>query len=488
MKTNFKTILLLSVMHFMVSIIGNAQSPNLLREENFDTELDNSKWRKHLGYEHSGMITNTVGRGGSGNSFKFNLRKSDSLFSVSGHVYEGVRAELSTSQIPTSTTGHSFKYGEEFWYAISIYIPTDWEIDPRKIIGGIDVTNHDILTQFHYVTKLSTDKNGTPNLAISIYDSHWKITYSARPPGSTITGTPSTPNIQGDSIYQESIDIKKGEWTDWVINAKWSYSDQGFLKIWQNQKLLVTHAGHNCYQNRDVYMKYGDYKPRYQDGRSAVNERTVYHDAIKILNSQSCYEEASVSCERTLTRVHDMKLTFPTTATGVPHFWRFFLIRNTGEATIPGITITTPTNVIDLETNLLGRFTPNRAYSVSVRQGGTYHDKIYKQSGCKITMPSTMPTGPGARIGDDLSGNDLNSPKIEIYPVPFTNQLNMKVEGVSGNYDVEIHTLQGRSIFKRNSISVNRVCSIKENIIPGMYLVTIKLAGKIYSYKVYKNE
>jgi hypothetical protein len=80
-----------------------------------------------------------------------------------------------------------------------------------------------------------------------------------------------------------------GQWCDFVINIKWSYEADGFLKIWKNGVLVTDYTGGNCF-NDDIgpYMKIGIYGDLEQD-----QTITVYYDELRIGDSNSSYSEVA---------------------------------------------------------------------------------------------------------------------------------------------------------------------------------------------------
>jgi hypothetical protein len=78
-----------------------------------------------------------------------------------------------------------------------------------------------------------------------------------------------------------------GQWTDFVINVKWSYNDDGFLKVWKDGVLIIDKSGGNCY-NDDYgpFMKCGIY------GNFNVGQViTVYYDELRLGDGNSSYAE-----------------------------------------------------------------------------------------------------------------------------------------------------------------------------------------------------
>ena len=88
----------------------------------------------------------------------------------------------------------------------------------------------------------------------------------------------------GDDDYDERRlihnDDMKGKWHDILINAKWSKKDDGFFKLWVNDKLKYEYKGPTKTE-KYVYQKFGIYS-------TGV---TRYLNYENINNIEKCFEE-----------------------------------------------------------------------------------------------------------------------------------------------------------------------------------------------------
>lgn len=151
-------------------------------------------------------------------------------------------------------------FGSERWYEFSTYFPTPWVANERN----------EIIAQWHgNADKLlgDTDSRGPP-LAIRIYGDKFRVTS-----GYDADFISSKAWIARTPLWIGPV--AAGQWLTWRILAKWSYKDDGVIKIWLNGKQIVDHAGPNTYNDlRGVYLKLGPY-------HSGV-PRTMYLDNVSV--------------------------------------------------------------------------------------------------------------------------------------------------------------------------------------------------------------
>ena len=131
--------------------------------------------------------------------------------------------------------------GEEGWYAWSIFIPKDY-VDIEK--GATD------LGQFNLepgedpdpccIFTMNKKKSGY-SLEINILDSNkW---------------------VHKSVALNLSDEEMKGNWSDFLINFKWSKKEDGFIKLWLNNWLVFEHYGKNFSKDvENTYFKFGIYR------------------------------------------------------------------------------------------------------------------------------------------------------------------------------------------------------------------------------------
>ena len=174
----------------------------------------------------------------------------------------------------------------ERWYGGRILIPREWVRDPGKPV--------DIVMQWHGIPG---DFRAThPNLAIAVGDDHWVIRQHF--------GDPRTK--PGRRETQPADPVRPGEWTAWVIHAKWSPKEDGLLQVWKDGKLVADLKGPNTYGTIGVeytpYLKTGIYHPewhvdkdgarkRFEAEQPVATRKLVYVTDLKVGGPEAKYED-----------------------------------------------------------------------------------------------------------------------------------------------------------------------------------------------------
>ncbi|MEM9449756.1 MAG: polysaccharide lyase [Cyanobacteria bacterium P01_E01_bin.6] len=130
---------------------------------------------------------------------RFEVRKTDPLASGS------FRSEISTPHEPI---------GAELSYEFSLLLPSNWKTDPSG----------EIISQWHSApdrSKGETWPGKNPPISIHVDGNEMYIKANWN------TGSGKKSSIFWRGSYQ------KGDWTDWVVNTKWSNSSNGYIKIQQ---------------------------------------------------------------------------------------------------------------------------------------------------------------------------------------------------------------------------------------------------------------
>ena len=166
-------------------------------------------------------------------------------------------------------SGKEMFNGEEGWYAWSIFIPKDY-IDTET--GAND------LGQFNLepgqdpdpccVFMISKKKSGY-KLELYIWKSNkWTFKSIAL-------------NLSDEEM--------SGNWSDFIINFKWSKKDDGFIKLWLNNELVYEHSGQTFSKDTEfTYFKFGIY-------RSALS-RYLNHKNFSP-EVEACFEKNGASAE-----------------------------------------------------------------------------------------------------------------------------------------------------------------------------------------------
>ena len=151
-----------------------------------------------------------------------------------------------------------FRKGE-WWYAWSIFFPKDFkEVAPVRVYMG----------QFHSKDKEYGDERNPPwmffNTSRENLGGYW-INNMVRVPAGH-----STQLLTREEAY--------GKWNDILINVKWTDKEDGFMKIWVNEKIKLDYTGPTKRKGA-VYFKFGIYRVRIFD--KSTPTQIVFFDEIR---------------------------------------------------------------------------------------------------------------------------------------------------------------------------------------------------------------
>jgi hypothetical protein len=178
-----------------------------------------------------------------------------------------------------------FTIGQEYWIGLSIYIPKPFVAD----VGGMS----GIVLQLQNIPDPG-EMWRQPLFAIAINASNWQIwsKWDTRPftPASEGAGS-----FSGSKYWLFPLGASIGNWTDWVINVKWSWQSDGRLKIWRSGSVVVDRNGPNCSNDqKGPYVQMGLYKWSWNNGYpSNFDSRVFYHDALRIGGADASYQDVA---------------------------------------------------------------------------------------------------------------------------------------------------------------------------------------------------
>lgn len=228
---------------------------------------------------------------------------------------------------------------QEYWYAWSLYIPTNQSLSDVNVI----------FAQWHHTPDKDAAGNNlepgvNPMLAFRIADGKMDVTIRGDADKITVQckGKPTDPPNCGYDVQvtyprpgEPSIPIQTGRWYDLVANIKWEYAAGagGFTKMYlreatqANYALKVNYSGPNTYNN-DVgpYLKFGQYIPFWRcEGEESPDHnlcrrnpgvtKTLYIDEIRIGDATSSLAEVSTGGNPGPTAPASVTIT-PTPSTG----------------------------------------------------------------------------------------------------------------------------------------------------------------------------
>jgi hypothetical protein len=190
---------------------------------------------------------------------------------------------------PNTHSTFRFDIGSEYWIGMSTYLPSDW-VDDVDNCG-------DLIWQF----QASPDKGESyrsPILAIYLDEDQYKIWNR----WDTREATPG-----GDMDFEGSVLLwsgptgpTKGQWVDWVINIRWSWHRDGYIKVWKDGQPIAERTGPNCSNDREgPYTSFGIYKWPWKPGNegeypdSLTDYRLAYYDELRIAGAGASYQHVA---------------------------------------------------------------------------------------------------------------------------------------------------------------------------------------------------
>lgn len=186
---------------------------------------------------------------------RFVLRRDDP------DVSDGKRAELHLDE------AGGIGDGSTWWYGFRTLLPADWERDREN----------EILAQWKGERDADLgEASKSPALALRVRRDELYLTnrWDERP----VTPDNRSPN---ETVWEGPLEA--GRWTEWVVQVRWSFREDGLLRVWKDGRQIVEKRGPNTYNDRrGMYFKIGVYKAPWSDPdrRSVVDRREVFHDDV----------------------------------------------------------------------------------------------------------------------------------------------------------------------------------------------------------------
>lgn len=194
------------------------------------------------------------------------------------------RVPYRTEMLPNPTGRGAWRaeVGGTYWYGFSIHLPSDYAKDPLW----------EIVTQWHDAPDPGeTYRN--PILSLSTTNDAWTLhnKWDYR------RITPSTGQRYTGSMTWHLGPLRKGRWTDWVVQVKWSYTSTGFLNVWKDGRKVVSRRGPNCFNDRQgPNLQMGMYKGWKENQRrwwGPVSRRVLYMDEVRIGDFRATYRDVA---------------------------------------------------------------------------------------------------------------------------------------------------------------------------------------------------
>jgi hypothetical protein len=170
-------------------------------------------------------------------SLRFELRKNEYWTDIKGD--RSFRAEIDAKDRPPINS--------ERWYRFKIMLPGDFPIEDNRLV----------LAQWHGADKWWLGENNrSPVLSFRFIDGIFsiKLMHSSNRIIWNVGDIPS------EKLFK-SQEFTLNEWHDFVIEAKWTYEDDGFINIWWNNEQIVHYKGPVGYNDfKGPYFQFGIYR------------------------------------------------------------------------------------------------------------------------------------------------------------------------------------------------------------------------------------
>lgn len=174
-----------------------------------------------------------------------------------------------------------FRPGDERWFGFSNYLSYLFEDEalPTRLVSWHGMPDRNM-----------GEPSRAPVLELSVYQGDYILTVRHDERLRSIPGRFG----RGGSITEKVIwtaPYKKEQWDDWVFHCEWSYGSQGRIRVWRNDRLVLTYEGPNCYNDREGfgYFQIGLEKQSYSP--DSVEETVVYFDEVRVARSTGTFKK-----------------------------------------------------------------------------------------------------------------------------------------------------------------------------------------------------
>ena len=190
---------------------------------------------------------------GNGRAIHFDLRRNDRLWNGKH------RAEI----VPR---GMNINYGQTYTYTFRTFIPRDWQNDPTL----------EHITQWHSRPDAGEPWRRPP-VSLNVRGNRFELAVFSDP-----RRISTRRSMNGGNVWTGNL--TKGRWEEWQFEMRWSFRNDGVIRVWRNDQLVLNRRGANAYNDRNgPFVKHGLYKPEWSDDpeRSTSNRRHYFMDDIQ---------------------------------------------------------------------------------------------------------------------------------------------------------------------------------------------------------------
>ena len=169
-------------------------------------------------------------------SLRFEVRAGESWSNRSGASF---RSEIDTSDRPPINSVR--------WYRFALLLPRDFPIEDNRLV----------LFQWHGADKKYLGEAArSPTLAFRFSEGVFSLTMRHSP--LRIVHDPDA--VPAERLLKSAA-FPLGIWNDFVIEAKWSFTADGYVNVWWNGKQVVRYRGPVGYNDEvGPYVQFGIYR------------------------------------------------------------------------------------------------------------------------------------------------------------------------------------------------------------------------------------
>lgn len=169
-------------------------------------------------------------------SLRFELREGEQYADLFGKT--SFRSEVNARDFPPT--------GCVRWYSFSLLLPADFPIEDTRLV----------LAQWHGADKKYLGEPArSPSMAFRYSGGRFFITM--RHSADRIVRHNAAPS----RTLFETAEFARGAWHDFLVQARWSYQDDGIVNVWLNGRQIVQYAGPVGYNDDwGPYFKFGLYR------------------------------------------------------------------------------------------------------------------------------------------------------------------------------------------------------------------------------------
>jgi len=176
-----------------------------------------------------------------------------------------------------------YAIGGEYWFGLSIYIPSSFVSEPHQ----------EVLWQIHGDPDPGEDWRNAP-ISLRIDEEEWVLKIYAD--SKAMTPPDGTPGryTRTMSHFEPFVD-EIGSWTDFVIHLKLYYDNAhgAFVDVWRNDVLIFEDEGANCFNDiKNPYSALGLYFSTWNSPDPTESDwRLYYIDEFRIGDASATYED-----------------------------------------------------------------------------------------------------------------------------------------------------------------------------------------------------